>query len=130
VATNDPTGFGANDPAAHSNYGYRGEDEAPEPVPGWRKPIALVGWCLLIAVLIGVIIWGTLELTQGSDATPPAPTTTSTTVTTAPTTATTTATTTTATTTTSTTQPTASPPPTEPTDTTTSSTHHRLPHGH
>lgn len=35
-----------------------------EAVPGWRKPIALVGWAVLIAFLIGVIAWGLNELAQ------------------------------------------------------------------
>jgi len=128
VATNDPPGFGANDPAAQGNHGYGGKDEPPEPVPGWRKPIALVGWALLIAVLIGLIVWGALELMHGSGATPPATTTTSTTATTAPTTTSSTApTTTSTTTTTSAPTGTVTSPSAEPTDTITSSTRHKWP---
>jgi cytoskeletal protein RodZ len=60
---------------------------AEEPIPEWRKPIALVGWGVLIAVLIALIIWGIIQLAQG----PPTPaqgtTTTPTTATTATTTA-------------------------------------------
>ncbi|OBG20973.1 hypothetical protein A5764_14300 [Mycobacterium sp. 852002-51057_SCH5723018] len=63
-----------------------------EDVPGWRKPIALVGWGVLIAFLVGVIVWGVNQLVHDR-ATPTAVTTT----TTAP--PATTATTTTATTT-------------------------------
>ncbi|HSS24629.1 MAG TPA: hypothetical protein VLL82_09560 [Mycobacterium sp.] len=58
-----------------------------EPTPGWRKPIALVGWGVLIAVLIGLIIWGIIQLTQG----PPTPAQVTTTTPTTATTATTTA---------------------------------------
>jgi hypothetical protein len=131
VATNDPQGFGANDPAAHGSYGFGGEEgEEPEPVPGWRTPVALAGWGLLIAVLIGLIIWGTLELMHGSDATSPTTTATTTTATTKSTTPTTT--TTTATTTSTTTTPAIAPPspPTDPSDTITSSTRHKLPFPH
>jgi cytoskeletal protein RodZ len=48
-----------------------------EAVPGWRKPIALVGWAVLIAFLIGVIVWGLNQLAQDR-ATPSAVTTTTT----------------------------------------------------
>jgi hypothetical protein len=48
--------------------------ELQEPIPGWRKPIALVGWGVLIAVLIGLIVWGIIQLIQGPP--PPAPVTT------------------------------------------------------
>ncbi|MFZ1177810.1 MAG: hypothetical protein WAO15_16365 [Mycobacterium sp.] len=33
-------------------------------IPGWRKPIALVGWGALITVLIGLIVYGIVQLTQ------------------------------------------------------------------
>lgn len=46
-----------------------------EAVPGWRKPIALVGWAVLIAFLIAVIVWGIDQLAQDR-ATPSAVTTT------------------------------------------------------
>ena len=35
-----------------------------EAVPTWRKPIALVGWTVLISFLIGVIVWGLDQLAQ------------------------------------------------------------------
>jgi cytoskeletal protein RodZ len=60
------------------------QPEPEEPIPGWRKPIALVGWGVLIAVLIGLIIWGIIQLAQGPPT--PAPVTTTTTTTTTPTT--------------------------------------------
>jgi cytoskeletal protein RodZ len=64
-----------------------------EAVPGWRKPIALVGWGVLIAFLIGVIVWGIKQLAQDSaipaavtttTTAPPATTATTTTATTTP----------------------------------------------
>ena len=87
MARTDPPDYGANDPT-----GYAAEPES-EPIPRWRKPWALVGVGVLIAVLIGVIIYG-LILLSGEDSTPtPATTTTTTTTTTATTTPTTTTTT-------------------------------------
>ena len=53
------------------------QPEPEEPIPGWRKPIALVGWGVLIAVLSGLIIWGVIQLAQGPPT--PVPVTTSTT---------------------------------------------------
>jgi hypothetical protein len=63
------------------------ELEPEEPIPGWRKPIALVGWSVLIAVLIGLIIWGDIQLAQGHP--PPASVTTTSPPTTTPPTTTT-----------------------------------------
>jgi len=46
-------------PPGDSGGNARSQEPQPEePIPGWRKPIALVGWGALIAVLIGLIIWG------------------------------------------------------------------------
>jgi cell division septation protein DedD len=64
--------------------------ELQEPIPGWLKPITLVGWGVLIAILIGLIVWGIIQLVQGPP--PPAPVTTPM-ATTTPTTTTTTTTT-------------------------------------
>lgn len=102
MATNDPPDFAAaSEPAVSGTYGYSGQEggEEPEPVPGWRKPIAFVGWAVLIAVLIGLIIFGIIQLLQGPEptpATPPTTNTSATTTTTTPPTATTPPTTTTA----------------------------------
>ncbi len=63
MARTDPPDYGANDPT-----GYAAEPES-EPIPRWRKPWALVGVGVLIAVLIGVIIYG-LILLSGEDSTP------------------------------------------------------------
>jgi|SRR5947209_11216762 cytoskeletal protein RodZ len=88
-----------------------------EAVPGWRKPIALVGWAVLIAALIAVIVWGINQLAQGPG-TPAAVTTT----TAPPPAAVTTTTSTTATTTGTTTAPTADTDATSTTPTTTTDT--------
>jgi hypothetical protein len=61
--------------------------EPEEPIPGWRKPIALVGWGVLIAVLVGLIIWGIIQLVQDPPASAPVTTTTPKTTTTPTTTA-------------------------------------------
>ncbi len=110
----DPPDYGANEPTAYGNYGYGpggggyGQpagggyppEPEPEPTPGWRKPLALVGWGVLIAVLIALIIYGIVLLARGR----PSPATITTTVTTvAPATTTTTAPSTARTTTTTTT---------------------------
>ncbi|MEK0790900.1 oligopeptide transporter substrate-binding protein [Mycobacterium ulcerans] len=116
MARHDPPDYGAGDPTAYGNYGYGdqrggyGQQPPPEPTPGWRKPLALAGWGVLIAVLIGLIIFGIIQLAHGR----PTPasvtktvtatmTTTTPTTTTAPTKTTTTTTTTAPTTTTTTT---------------------------
>ncbi|MEK0981227.1 oligopeptide transporter substrate-binding protein [Mycobacterium ulcerans] len=105
MARHDPPDYGAGDPTAYGNYGYGdqrggyGQQPPPEPTPGWRKPLALAGWGVLIAVLIGLIIFGIIQLAHGR----PTPasvtktvtatmTTTTPTTTTAPTTTTTTTT--------------------------------------
>lgn len=54
------------------------EPELEAPIPGWRKPIALVGWGVLIAVLIALIIYGIIQLAHGSPPREPATTTTTT----------------------------------------------------
>jgi hypothetical protein len=62
--------FVDDDPTVFIHYG---DDEsvsvAPDsddPIPGWRKPIALAGWGALIVVLIALIVWGIIQLAQGS----------------------------------------------------------------
>jgi hypothetical protein len=42
------------------------EPELSDPIPGWRRPIALVGWGTLIAILIALIVWGIIQLAQGA----------------------------------------------------------------
>ena len=119
MARNDPPDYGANDPTAYGNHGYGGNigpEPEPEPVPGWRKPIGLVAIGLLIAVLIGLIIFGILELMHGPDPKSTTPTTSTTTVTV------TTTLSTSPTTTTSITTPTTTPATTE------QDHHHRADH--
>jgi hypothetical protein len=82
MAGREPRHYGAVDTIVHDNYahvvGSVGEDgrepEPDDPIPGWRKPIALVGWGVLIAVLLGLIVWGIGQLAQ--NAPPQGPTTT------------------------------------------------------
>jgi cytoskeletal protein RodZ len=91
-----------DDPTVSGNGGGQAP-EPDEPIPGWRTPIALVGWGVLIAILLGLIIWGIIQLAHGSPTPAPATTSTTTTTTTPTTTATATTTPTTGTPTTSTT---------------------------
>ncbi|SON59234.1 hypothetical protein MSIMFI_00716 [Mycobacterium simulans] len=85
MARYDPPDYGANDPSAYGNYGYGGnqggygQQPQPEPTPGWAKPLALVGWGVLIAALIAVIVYGIVELVHG-----PSPASVITTTTTTP----------------------------------------------
>jgi hypothetical protein len=81
-----------------------GDDWAPfadpldqsEPTPWYRRPAALIGWLAAVLILLGLIVYGVLELIhggQGSSQTPEtstAPSTTTTTTTPPPTTTTTT----------------------------------------
>ncbi|BDB40204.1 MULTISPECIES: oligopeptide transporter substrate-binding protein [Mycobacterium] len=108
----DPPQLGPHDPAGYGNHGYgggHGHDPTTEPTPGWRKPLALVGWGVLIAVLIGLIIYGIVLLSRGR---PSPASVTSTTTTTAPASTTTTQPTTTTTTTSTTTPATETTSPT------------------
>ncbi|OBK50923.1 hypothetical protein [Mycobacterium kubicae] len=106
MARYDAPDAGANGPL------YGQYEQEPEPTPGWRKPLALVGWGLLIAVLIGLIIYGIILLSQGPAPTPTTTTATPTTTASTTTTPTTTSSTTTSTTTTTTTTPTTTTPTT------------------
>ncbi|MEE6135620.1 oligopeptide transporter substrate-binding protein [Mycobacterium sp. 050128] len=42
------------------------QPDPDDPIPGWRKPIALAGWGALIAVLIALIVWGIIQLMHGA----------------------------------------------------------------
>jgi hypothetical protein len=55
-----PSDHGVDDPTVHI------EPFIEEPLPGWRKPIALAGWGALIAILIALIVWGIMQLAQGA----------------------------------------------------------------
>ncbi|MEZ0349190.1 oligopeptide transporter substrate-binding protein [Mycobacterium sp. pR1184] len=51
----------------HGNDAYgNAEPDPDDPIPGWRKPIALAGWGALIAVLIALIVWGIIQLMHGA----------------------------------------------------------------
>lgn len=68
MARRAPADDGVEDP---TDYIYIGDDEhagaeSDEPIPGWRKPIALAGWGILIAVLIALIVWGIIQLVRGA----------------------------------------------------------------
>lgn len=102
-------------------------DAETEPTAWYRRPLVLLGWGLMVLILIGLIIFGIIELVadQGETSTPktttttPQPTTSTTSMTTAtttpPTTATTATTTTAAPTTSSVVQPPAQQPTQQPT---------------
>jgi hypothetical protein len=77
-------------------------DEDAEFTPWYRKPEVLIGWGLFVAILIGIIVYGILQLIHGNNGTTETPST-STTI--SSTTAGTTSPPTTATTTTPTTEP-------------------------
>ncbi|BBY39405.1 hypothetical protein MMAN_35390 [Mycobacterium mantenii] len=71
-------------------------DQEAEPTPWYRKPGMLIAWLVSVVVLIGLIVFGIIELIHGEETVNHTPkTTTSTTTTTTTTTPTTTATTTT-----------------------------------
>jgi hypothetical protein len=71
-------------------------DEESEFTPWYRKPVVLIGWGLFVAVLIGLIVYGIIELIHGGNGISNIPSTsttipsTTTSTTTPPTTATTT----------------------------------------
>jgi hypothetical protein len=70
-------------------------DEEAEFTAWYRKPVVLIGWSLFVAILIGLIVYGIIELIHGNNGTSNNPSTSTTipsttTTTTPPTTATTT----------------------------------------
>jgi hypothetical protein len=101
-------------------------DEETEPRPWYRKPVALIGWALMVLILIALIIYGITELLEGGQGTSHTP---SNTTTTTPTTTTTTPPTTTTTTTPPPTSSAVQPPPQQqPTQQPTQEPTHRRPH--
>lgn len=89
-------------------------DEEPQPTPWYRKPALLVAWLLVVLILIGLIVFGIVELLHGEDATSHTPSSTPTTTTTTSTTESTASTTTTTTTTEPSTSDTGQPSPQQP----------------
>lgn len=93
------------DPPPHPPQGFEQADggdpfdQESEPTPWYRKPAMLIAWLVSVVILIGLIVFGVIELIHGQTVNNVPKTTTSTTPTT--TTTTTTAPTTTTTTTTS-----------------------------
>jgi hypothetical protein len=101
-----------NQPTQHGDYGVPAPptppeqfeppesldpfDEEAEPTPWFRRPVLLGGWALLVVILIGLIVYGIIELIHGDQGTGNIPSSTSaipsatSTTTTPPTTATTT----------------------------------------
>lgn len=70
MGTCAPSDHGVDDPTAYIEAGL------DDPIPGWRKPITLAGWGLLIAILIALIVWGIMQLAQGAPPREPATVTT------------------------------------------------------
>jgi hypothetical protein len=79
-------------------------DEEAEFTAWYRKPVVLIGWGLFVAILIGLIVYGIIELIHGNNGTSNNPSTSTTTI------PSTTTSTTTPPTTTTTTTPTTAPP--------------------
>jgi hypothetical protein len=90
MARHAPSDYVVDDPTDFIPYVGDEHGSAPvqpdDPIPGWRKPVALVGWGLLIVVLIALIVWGILQLVHGTPPKEPS-TTTPTAVTSRPSTA-------------------------------------------
>ncbi|WP_293319342.1 hypothetical protein [Mycobacterium sp.] len=61
-------------------------DQATEPTPWYRKPVGLIAWLIVVLILIGLIVYGVMDLIHGGEGTSPAPssTTPTTSATTAP----------------------------------------------
>jgi hypothetical protein len=107
------------------------DDPETEPTPWYRKPVNLIIWAVAVLILIGLIIYGIVELIGGDQGTgnTPSSTTTTTPTTTAPSTTATSSSPPATTTPPPTSTPVESPPP-QPTHQPTqppSSTHHHLP---
>jgi hypothetical protein len=89
MARHAPADYGVDEPTVYIDYGDDvfgpAQPEPDDPISGWRKPLALAGWGILIAVLIALIVWGIIQLAHGAPpqepmtSTTPVPTTTTTT---------------------------------------------------
>jgi hypothetical protein len=110
-------------------------EQEDEPTPWYRRPVMLVGWILLVAILVGLIIFGIVELIHGNQGAGTSPSTSTTGSTSSSTTTTTSTTPTTTPTSAPPTSSAAAPPPTyrptqQPTQQPTQAPthHHHLPH--
>jgi hypothetical protein len=72
MAGREPGHYGAGDTIVRDKHDSEPQPEAPIPI--WCKPIALVGWGVLIAILLGLIIWGIGQLVRGAPPQEPATT--------------------------------------------------------
>jgi hypothetical protein len=51
-------------------------DQGPEPAPWYRRPAGIIAWIVAVLILIGLIVYGLMELIQGGQGTSPSPSTT------------------------------------------------------
>lgn len=67
-------------PPPHEQFGAPDSldplDDDPEPTPWYRKPLGFIAWALLVVILIGLIVYGIVELIHGGPRTSNTPTTT------------------------------------------------------
>jgi hypothetical protein len=49
-----------------------------EPTPWYRKPAGIIGWIIAVSILIGLIVYGIMELIRGGEGTTYAPSTSAT----------------------------------------------------
>jgi hypothetical protein len=79
MARHAPADYVVDDPTDFIPYVGDEHGSAPvqpeDPIPGWRKPVALAGWGLLIVVLIALIVWGIIQLVHGAPPKEPSTTT-------------------------------------------------------
>jgi hypothetical protein len=53
-------------------------DQETEPTPWYRKPAGLIGWLIAVSILIGLIVYGIMELIGGGEGTTYTPSTSAT----------------------------------------------------
>ncbi len=100
MASNGPPDDFHNQQTRYANYGAGGRPEIGpdqqeaaeptdpfnqevEPTPWYRRPVGFIAWVIVVLILIGLIVYGIMDLIQGSEGTSPTPST-STTPTTTP----------------------------------------------